>query len=169
MGNEIDPLDQAVYDTVHEYRDEKSGRQGALVLAKVLGMKPSTLANKANHNEDFAHLNIQEVRSVMLATGDARILKALALDMGYACVPLPHIDAPADMDVLDKWADWSKEFGETAAAIKAALEDGKITVSEVATVRRELIEDFETGLALLDVLKGMAEPEADVLRLHRRA
>ena len=162
---DIDQLDQAVYDTVHDYVDPRSGRKGCVALAELLGMKPSTLANKSNRSDEFAHLNIREARSVMLATGDVRILDALANSMGYACVPLPTIDAAADMDLLDAWAKWSAEFGETAETIKQALEDGRIEQHEIEAVRRELIEDFEKGLAIIDVLKGMAEPESKVVSI----
>jgi len=158
---DIDPLDQAVYDTVHDFVDERSGRKGCVALAETIGMRSSTLANKASRKEEHAHLNLHEARSVMLATGDVRILEALANSLGYACVPLPTIAATADMDLLDAWAKWSAEFGETAATIKQALEDGRIEHHEIAEVRRELIEDFEKGLAIIDVLKGMAEPETD--------
>jgi len=78
-------------------------------------------------------------------------------------VPLPTVEATADMDLLDAWAKWSAEFGETAETIKQALEDGRIEQHEVEAVRRELIEDFEKGLAIIDVLKGMAEPEPEAM------
>ena len=163
--DDIDPLDQAIYDTVHDYRDLHAGGRGAAALARAIGMAGSTLQNKADRKQEFAHLSLQEARSIMLVSGDTRILSTLAEQLGYAAVPLPQIEAPADTDLLQVWADWSNEFGETAAAIKAALEDNKITQAEVAKVKRELIEDFETGLAIIDVLKGMAEPEDNVTHI----
>jgi hypothetical protein len=166
-NHDIDELDQVVYDTVHNFKDKASGGKGAAGLARAIGMQGSTLQNKADRKQEFAQLGLKEARSIMLVSGDTTILSTLCQQLGFAAVPLPHIDAPADTDLLDVWADWSEEFGETAASIKKALEDQKITMSEVANVRRELIEDFEKGLAIIDVLKGMAEPEDNVTQLSK--
>lgn len=161
MDGVFDPLDIAIYETVHEFRDPKTGKRGALGLAPVIGMQSSTLSNKANPTQEFAHLTVREARSVMLASGDHRILHQLAADLGEACVPLPTLPFPADMDLLKAWAEWQRDVAETVQALRDALEShgGKIVASDIANVRRELIEDFEQGLALCDVLKGMQEPE----------
>lgn len=165
--HDIDPLDQVVYETVHNFKDKVSGGKGAAGLARAIGMQGSTLQNKADRKQEFAHLSLKEARSIMLVSGDTSILNTLAQQLGFAAVPLPHIDAPADTDLLEVWADWSNDFGETAATIKQVLEDGVITLSEVEKVRKELIEDFEKGLAIIDVLKGMAEPEDNVTQISK--
>lgn len=168
MGyDDIDPLDQAAYDTVHGYRDARSGRRGIGPLADMIGMAPSTLQNKTDRKQEFANLNVKEVRALMLATGDYRLLETLAHGVGYAAVPLPSVASTADMDLLDAWAQWSAEFGETAQTIKAALDDGRVTTDEIARCRQELIEDFEKGLGILDVLKGMAEPDEKVVQIKK--
>ena len=165
----IDPLDSAVHKTVHGYKNPHNGKKGAVGLASVIGMRSSTVQNKANPSEEYSEFGLKEVRKVMMATHDFSILKQLSAECGFAAVPLPHIDAPADTDLLEVWANWSEEFGETAASIKHALEDQKITMAEVENVRRELIEDFEKGLAIIDVLKGMAEPEDNVTSISIKA
>ncbi|MDP1586307.1 MAG: hypothetical protein Q8M07_01065 [Prosthecobacter sp.] len=160
----------AVYDTVHGFVDEASGREGARGLGPVIGMKSGTLQNKANPNEEYTHLTLPEARSVMLATGDFRILQALAAELGQACVPLPTIQFPADCDLMVAWADWQAEIAQTVVVMRDSLADGKVTRSEVDRLRKELIEDFEKGLALLDVFRGMSEPDvaAPVVALVRR-
>jgi len=155
----VDPLDQAIYDTVHRYTNPNTGKKGAVGLAPVVDMPASTLQNKANPFEQFAHLTVREARKVMLAAGDNRILHQLAADVGEACVPLPTLKFAADMDLLDSWAEWQQDVAKTIEAVRDALADQKITQAEVASVRLELIKDFEKGLAMLDVLKGMAEPD----------
>ena len=166
-NHDIDALDQVIYNTVHNFKDKQSGGKGAAALARAIGLQGSTLQNKADRKQEFAQLSIKEARSIMLVSGDTNILNTLAQQLGFAAVPLPHIEAPADTDLLKVWADWSNDFGETAAEIKKALEDDKITLNEVEKVRRELIEDFEKGLAIIDVLKGMAEPEDNVTQLSK--
>ncbi len=159
----VDPLDQAVYDTVHDYTNPRTHKKGAIGLAPVVDMSASTLQNKANPSEQFAHMTLREARKVMLAANDHRILHQLAADLGEACVPLPTMSFPADMDLLNAWAEWQKEVAETIEAVRSSLDDKRIRLDEVSKVRRELIEDFEKGLAMLDVLKGMAEPDDDIV------
>ncbi len=156
----VDPLDRSIYETVHGYVNPKTGKRGVLGLAPVVDMPASTLQNKANPSEQFAHLTVREARKVMLATDDHRILYQLAADLGEACVPLPTLEFAADMDLLDSWAEWQADVAKTIEAVRDALADKKVTLDEVARVRMELIADFEKGLSMLDVLKGMAEPEA---------
>lgn len=155
----FDPLDLAIYATVHGYTNPRSGKKGAVGLAPVVGMPVSTLQNKANPAETFARLTVTEARSLMLVTGDHRIGHQLMADVGEACIPLPTFEFASDLALLETWAEWQAEIGETALALKDALEDGRVTQAEVARVRRELTEDFVKGLGMLDVLSGMAEPE----------
>lgn len=157
--NDIDQIDQAVYDTVHGFRDSSTGKKGAGALAKVVGMSAATLQNKANRNEEYASLNLKEARAVMLGSQDFQILHTLAAEVNHAAVMLPAADFPADMDLMVAIVDWTNDYGETAAAIKRALEDKKISRTEVEKIRKELIEDFEKGIKILDVMDGMAEPE----------
>ena len=155
----VDPLDRAIYETVHGYVNPKTGKKGALGLAPVVDMPASTLQNKANPTEQFAHFTVREARKIMLAANDHRILHQLAADVGEACVPLPTLNFAADMDLLDSWAEWQQDVAKTIEAGKDALADREITQDEIALIRMELIRDFEKGLAMLDVLRGMAEPE----------
>jgi hypothetical protein len=154
----LDPLELAVYGTVHDYVHPVTGKKGVVGLAPVIGMSPSTLQNKANPAERFAHLALLEARSIMLAAGDHRILHQLAADLGEACVPLPTNAFPADSDLIVAWAEWQGEVAQTVTALRDVVEARTITQAEVARVRQELIEDYERSLAMLDVLKGMAEP-----------
>ena len=158
---DIDPLDQAAYDTSHKFRDRDTNRKGLVALANRMNTNAATLQLKCDRKTDTHHLNIQEARAMMLITGDFSLLKTLAAEVGHAVVPLPTFDFAADSDLLTAWADWSAEFGETAETIKLSLEDGRITQAEVEKARAELVEDFEKGLAMLDVMKGMAEPEEE--------
>jgi len=156
---DIDVLDQVIYDTIHNYRDANTGKKGPFALAKVVNMSGATLQNKANRNEEYANLNVKEARSVMLGTKDFSILHALAAELSFAAVPLPVADFPADMDLMVAITEWTTDYGETAAAIRDALNDKKITRKELEVIRKELVQDFEKGIKILDVMEGMAEPE----------
>ena len=156
---DIDVIDQAIYDTIHGFRDANTGKKGPFALAKVVNMSGATLQNKANRNEEYANLNVKEARAVMLGAKDFSILHALAAEVNFAAVPLPAVDFPADMDLMVAITEWTTDYGETAKAIHDALSDKKITRSELDVIRKELIQDFEKGIKILDVMEGMAEPE----------
>lgn len=158
--SDIEQLDQAIHDTVHDYRNPNSGKKGPGALAPLIGMAASTLQNKADRKQEFAHLGLKEARSVMLATNNFRILEQFNHDLGFVAVPVPHIENPADMDLLDAHLDWTNEFGETAGAIKQALQDGTLTRDELDKIKKEFYEDFEKGQVLMQRLEGMCEPES---------
>lgn len=166
-GQDIDVLDQAIYDTVHDYKDPNSSKRGVHPLAKMTGIVPSTLQNKSDRKQETHHLSVKEARAIMLVSNDFRILQTLASEVGYAAVPLPANAFPADMDLLESWADWSAEIAQTVERIKSALDDKTLTQEEISAIRKEMIEDFEKALALLDVLKGMAEPDKNVVNIKK--
>ena len=161
----LDPLDKAIHDTVLGYANPQTGVRGGKALAQAIGMPVSTLLNKANPNEAYANLTVKEARQVMLVSGDNRILHQLAQDVGEACVPLPSLDAVGDLDVINALTEWQAEVGETAQNVRDIYKDGVVHQSEVADLRRELIEDFEKGLALLDRVAAQADPDEKVVPL----
>lgn len=52
---------------------------------------------------------------------------------------------------------WTKEFGETCRKVSAALEDDKVDKGEYRAIHREMMEDIESGMALLEALRQVAE------------
>ena len=159
-SEDIDPLAQAVYETVHGFKHISSGKKGAPALSKVTGIKATTLQNKADRTNDNAILNLHEARTIMVATQDFEILRVLARELDYGVVPLPDIShLTSDMNLLEAHTEWVADFGETANEFKCALDDGKITKDEIDKIRKEMIDDFEKGMALLDVMAGKCYPE----------
>lgn len=155
----IDPLDMAIYQTVHEYKNSHTGKKGALGLSAAVGMAAPTLQNKANPMHDLQQLSLKEARTVMLATGDHRMLHQLAHDLGEACVPTPTLDVVGDSDVLEALTIWQESTGKTAKKLREIYEDKRVEMHEVEQLRLALIHEFEMGLALVDVVKGQAEPD----------
>lgn len=156
---DIEQLDEAIYQTAHNYKDPDTGKKGGKALGKALGTNPGTFEQKISRNVETHTVNIKEARSMMKIAQDFRILHAFAMDLGHACFRLPTSEYPADMDLLNAWADWNEEISETVQEIRNALKSDKITKSHVAEVKRELIEDLGKGLSLWAVLEAMAEDE----------
>jgi len=167
-AHDIDSLDQAAYETVHDFVDSNTGKKGAIGVANITGMRPSTVQNKASRTDFLANFNIKEMRTVMLATNDFRMLETMNRDCGFAMTALPTLDRfSSDMDLLSEWADWQSEVAKTGQRIKEALSDGKITQAEVAEIRKEVVKDYKEALEMACVLEDMAEPEDNVAHFKK--
>ncbi len=148
----MDDLDLAIYQTAHDYPG------GVPALAKRLGgCNAGTLQNKVDPAMQGHRLNIYEARAIMLATGDHRILKALADDLGYVLIPVGDRQGTSDVDLLTAYAQLDKERGDVGQRLREALEDGRLTYEEVRRVRREAREEIEALQELLARLEAIAE------------
>jgi len=166
-NHDIDALDQAAYETVHNFKDKNTGKKGAGGIADITGMKASSVQNKANRTEEFANFNIKEMRSLMLATNDFRMLKVMNQVCGFIAVELPSIEYPADSDLVNAHIDVVTELGEATGEMKRALNDKKLTQAELRKVKKEFHDVIEKVYGLFSVLDGMAEPEDNVTQLNR--
>ena len=155
------PLQEAIYKTAHDFKG------GARALAMRINAHPGTFNNKVDPSMPSHVININEALAVMLVAHDYRILEVLAHETGHALYQLPAVEFPADMDMLSAWADWQNEIAETVRALRSSIDDNKITQAELRTVKKELIEDLQKGLAMLAVMEGMAEPEDKVTPIKR--
>jgi len=154
----VDPLDESIYDAVHDYKDLVTGKRGVVALSKATGLSTSMLQNYSNPAEP-SQFTVKQFRTLILTTGDKRPLHQLAHDVGEACFPLSANEFPANTDLISAWADWQGEIAETMQHAKSILDDKKVLKAEVNKLRKELIEDFERGLQLLNVFEGMQEVE----------
>lgn len=87
----VDPLAQAIHDTIHDYPRRKVARQrGAAALANRLGIRPGTLMNKANPEQEH-QLTLSESIPVQLLADDYRILYAYSALLNHT-PPIPFPD-----------------------------------------------------------------------------
>jgi len=157
----IDALDQAIYDTIHDFR-AANGERGATALAPRIGMNPGTLNNKAYPGHE-SQLTLRESVPVQREARDYRILAEYAICLDHAVIPLGDFSRTSDAALLDLYCEYHAEIGQTAEAIRDALAiNATITRADARKVRRELIEDMQAGLAFLARLDGLvAEDEPD--------
>lgn len=120
-------LDEAKYPVVHDFKG------GAVALAPLVRMKPGTLSNKVNPSVETHHLTVDEAVAIQHTARDCRILVAEAHLLGHTCIPLGELASVSDVALLDAYARYHAKVGETAAAIRAALADGRITPAAFAT------------------------------------
>ena len=143
------PLDEAKYRVVHDF----SG--GAAALAPLVRMNPGTLSNKVNPSVETHHLTIDEAVAIQHTARDCRILYAEAHLLGHTCIPLGEFASISDTELLDAYARYHAEVGETAEAIRASLADGRVTPAEFAHIDREMMEDIQAKFELRARLKAL--------------
>lgn len=156
MRELIGGLDEAVYQTVHEYVDPRGRAKGAVALAPRVGMNPGTLSNKANPLQDTAQLTLAEAVTIQTVAQDFRILHALAAALDHCAYRLPAPVPVSDVALLDSYADMHAALGRKATALRRVLEDGRVTPAEVNELRQLLDDAIRSGLQLLSRLEGLA-------------
>jgi hypothetical protein len=135
-AHKVDQLNEAVFYTVHEFR--KGKERGATALAPLVNMRPGTLSNKANPDQDH-QLTLNESILVMRATGDYRILYALCAILDHTLpIRILNFEDTSDLELLDAYARYHAEVGETAQAIRDAFADGDITPEELKRIEKEM-------------------------------
>jgi hypothetical protein len=145
-------VDQAKYDLVNQHKG------GAVALAPLLGRSAAVLSNKVNPHVDTHHLTLDEAITLQAITQNYELLKATASMLNHVAVELPSDDLAntSDLELLDCWAAWQEDCGQTAALIRKALEDGNISQEELSGIRREMFEDIGRELEFLQRLEALA-------------
>lgn len=146
-----DSLDQAMYNLVHDFPG------GAKALAAKANMNAGTLQHKVNPTMDTHHLTVKEAITLMLISGDYRLLHALCHELDHACLCAKQYAGMADAEFLNHFSHAVSEFGDMARAIHGALDDGKITASEVRAVRRETLEAISAMASIPARLEAMSD------------
>ncbi|TKA91791.1 hypothetical protein FAZ79_00355 [Guyparkeria sp. SB14A] len=150
-------VDRAKWLVVHEYRN--GDRRGARALAEDIGEGPGATVwcNKVNPALDSHHLAVNESIRAQLQAQDFRILKAEARVLGHVCIPIPSTLPCSDIEILNAYADWTADIGETAQAIKAALDAPRVVRQRLVDIRREIDEDFQRAAVLYSLLEQIED------------
>lgn len=150
----FDLLDDAIYNTVHDYRD--GDNRGAVALSPKVNIGATVLSNKVNPFCESHHLGLKESIPIQLTAGNYSILRVYAQILGHAVFQVPDMSGMSDANLLTDYANWNAEIGETHDAIRRALTDGQISRRELAAIEAEMYQDFERELGLLARLRSMA-------------
>lgn len=156
MRELITGLDQAVYDTVHEYVDPRTKARGAVALAPRVGMQPGTLSNKANPLQETSQLSLAEAVTIQTVAQDFRVLYAFAATLDHCAHRLPAQPIASDVALLDSYTELHAALGRKAAALKRVLADGRVTQAEIREMHQLLDDAFRAGLQLMSRLEGLA-------------
>lgn len=145
----MDAIEDAQYRVVHDFPG------GAVRLAPLVNMHPGTLSNKVHPGSPNHHLTVREAVAIQAATHDCRLLYAEAQVLGHACVALGDFSGISDVELLDAYAAYHQELGQTAAAIREALAHRVVTREQIREIEREIHEDVRHAFEFLSRLKGL--------------
>lgn len=144
----MDQLREAIYSTVHEYRDEQ-GKRGAVALAPKLNIPAGTLSNKANPDQEN-RLGLLESIPLQIVSKDFQILYAYAVELGHLPpVPFGNFKDTSDADLVALITRLYADIGKASLALHDALKDRRITRGEYTKVRKFLLEAQQAGHELL--------------------
>lgn len=155
-----DAIAEAIHETARNFKyhpGSKIGKNGISGLALEISADPGSFSNKCNPKQGGHTPHLLDILNIMTMTGSHEILNQLARQFNYVCVPIEDYKGVSDMELLNAWAAWGAERGETEQAIHHALEDSSITRTEYDKIKNEMFEDFQKELALLARIEGLVE------------
>lgn len=129
---------------------------GARALARQMGYTPGTLHNKVNPNQPH-QLSVADAVALQRLSGRIDILQTEAALLNCVVVHMGEPEGASDVELLTLYAGWSAEDGHTHAAIRHALEDGRVTAAEVSQVKAEYFEAAGAGLEFVQRLGGLVD------------
>ena len=131
---------------------------GVVELAPQMGLKPGTLYNKADADEDTHHQ--PSLRDVVLATrltGDMRVLDALNEHFGRACFDVTSLTNVSDEALLELLLTLHKESGEFHSVMRSALIDKNFNRDSLAVIRAESFDMVSALMTLVARLEGLLD------------
>ncbi len=131
---------------------------GVAELAQQMGLKPGTLYNKADADEDTHHQ--PSLRDVVLATrltGDMRVLDALNESFGRAAFDLNDCGEKSDEALMDLLNGLDVQKGEFHKALRNAFADKRFEIHEFVLVRAEAFQMVSALMTLVNRLEGLID------------
>lgn len=131
---------------------------GVPELAVQMGLKPGTLYNKADADEETHHQ--PSLRDVVLATrltGDMRVVDALNEHFGRAAFDVtPHMGL-SDEALLELFLTLGKEVGEFHGVSRSALLDRNFNRQSMNVIRAEAFDMVSALMTLVNRLEGLLD------------
>jgi hypothetical protein len=141
---------------------------GAKALAPRIEMNHWSLSHQATES-GTARAGLLVAQKMMRATGDLRVLNAMAEDLGCLIVPLPAALQAHDGDAMQRLAALAKEFSDLMQAVMVTTADGEISDNEMARLEREWGEMVAVGQGVMGALRKMhSEGKPAQLRVYPR-
>jgi len=154
---ELQLVREAAHNLVHDTLGQTS------TLARLIGKKPNSLSNEVSLNPTSqAKLGLEDSIRLQQITQDFRILHAYASALNHSVIPLGGFVGVSDIELLNSYANWHREIGDVAIAVSKALEDKRITRSELKRIRREGMEQVQAFMVFLARAEALCDDEPEV-------
>lgn len=127
-------------------------------LAPSMGLKPGTLYNKADADEDAHHQ--PTLRDVVLATrltNDLRVVDSLNEHFGRAAFDISHDGDKSDEALLDLLLNFGSETGDFNRVMRDALLRKRFDLDDVVLCRAEALDVISALLTLVHRLEGLVD------------
>ncbi|MDH5394407.1 MAG: phage regulatory CII family protein [Gammaproteobacteria bacterium] len=145
--NHYSAIDEARYSLVHDFPG------GAKALAPLVGMNPGTLSNKVNPQIDTHHLTVDESVVIQNTADDRQLIEAEAHVLGGVFIQTGDFSDVSDVELIDKFAAWVQDIGETSGAIRSALAAHSLSKDHLKIIHREIHEDYARAMELFKRLE----------------
>lgn len=133
--------------------------QDVPTLAREMGLKPGTLWNKADADDDsHAQPTLRDVIQVTRLTGDTTILESLDRMFDRAGFPVPQPDNQIhDAALLELFLRVGDENGQLCRAVHTALADERFSHAELQQIRGEAFDLVSHLMAFLARIEGLVD------------
>lgn len=145
-------LQAAMHTMAHGYGIDK--------LATEWGMTPGGVSNKFNPGFSGAQPSVLEFFYTTLLSGDLRHFYELSRLLSHLSIPIIDSPAVSDLELLEAFANLSKEFGDIGRTWLEIDEDHQYTLAEVDKMDREVDELAAAGKQLVARIRSLAEGQA---------
>jgi hypothetical protein len=133
---------------------------GVEKLAPAMGLKPGTLYNKADADEDTHHQpSLRDVVLATRATQDMRVVDSLNEMFGRAAFDISHDQDRSDEALLDLLLNFGSETGDFNRVLRDALLRKRFLVDDVMLCRAEALDVISALMTLVHRLEGLVDGE----------
>lgn len=142
----------------HEAFRQLCYAHGVPALAEKMGLKPGTLYNKADSDDDTHHQ--PTLRDVLLATrltDDYRVLDALDAAFGRAAFDTRFAGQTSDEALLELLTGFGEQVGDFHRVLREALLDRRFSAMELVQVRAESLDVIGALLTLVHRIEGLVD------------
>lgn len=153
-------VNDAFYRVVHDYKGGERKGGGVPALARLMGMSPGVLYNKASikENEDSHHKpTLKDAVLVTILSEDPRIVQAMCSVAGGVFYQLPDLSQIPTEALLTHLTRLGSESGDFYRCLDDALrKDEVISLDELKVLENEAHEWVAAILETLERLREMA-------------
>ena len=125
---------EAAYRVAHDFPG------GAVELAKQIGENPGTFLNRVNPAQEEHKLWLAIAVRMQKASGDHRILYAMAATLGEVCFKVPDLKHVPDAALVELLCKIGKEGGDFYAATNEGLADRSFSRADFERIQTEGLE-----------------------------